>query len=129
MEYYDGQPLSHMGDMPAMAAHRYGEKTAVTFRGEETSFADLDAAADRVATLLTETGVEPGDRVGLFIPTTDWFPKVYFGAMRAGAIPVPLNLRMDPETLGFVVDDANIDVLFGSVWLADEAEELAAATG
>ena len=129
MEYYDGQPLSHMGDLPAMAADRYGEKTAIIFRSEETSFAELDAAADRVANLLVEAGVEPGDRVGLFIPTTDWFPKVYFGAMRAGTIPVPLNLRMDPETLGFVIEDADMDVLFGSVWLADEAQELAAATG
>jgi long-chain acyl-CoA synthetase len=129
MEYYEGEPLAHVGDMLAMAADRYGERTATVFRGEETTYGELEAGANRVANLLVGNGAEPGDRVGLFIPNTDWFPQVYFGALKAGTIPVPLNLRMDPETLAFVVDDANIDTMFGSVWLADEVQQLAAAAG
>jgi long-chain acyl-CoA synthetase len=129
MEYIGSERLSHMGDLTRMAAQRYGDKRAIVFQDEGTSFAEIEAGANRVANLLVETGVDPGERVGLFVPTTDWFPTVYFGALKAGAIPVPLNLRMDPETLAFVVDDADMDVLFGSVWLADEVAELAAATG
>jgi long-chain acyl-CoA synthetase len=129
MEYIGSERLAHMGDLPAMAADRYGDKRALVFRDEETSFAELDGEANRIANLLADGPVDPGQRVGLFIPNTDWFPPVYFGVLKAGAIPVPLNLRMDPETLAFVVDDANIDVLFGSVWLADDATELAGAAG
>ncbi|WP_336001097.1 class I adenylate-forming enzyme family protein [Halorientalis halophila] len=128
MEYHDGNRLAHMGDLPAMAADRYGEKTAFVFQGRETSFESLEREANQVANLLLDSGVDPGDRVGLFVPNTPRFPKAYFGAIKAGAVPVPLNLRMDPETLAFVVDDAGIDVLFGSPFLADEVKELAAAT-
>ncbi|MFB6084944.1 MAG: class I adenylate-forming enzyme family protein [Halorientalis sp.] len=127
MEYYDGDRLEHMGDLPAMAASRYGGQTAFVFQGMETSFAELEAEANQVANTLVDHGIEPGERVGLFVPNTPRFPKAYFGILKAGAIPVPLNLRMDPETLAFVVQDAGIDVLFGSPFLADEVRELAAA--
>jgi len=127
MEYYNGDQLAHMGDLPAMAASRYGEQTAFVFQGLETSFGEVEAEANQVANMLVDHGVEPGERVGLFIPNTPRFPKSYFGTLKAGAIPVPLNLRMDPETLAFVIQDAGIDVLFGSPFLADEVQNLAAA--
>lgn len=129
MEYYDGEPLQHMGDLPAMAADRYGEKTAFVGMGSEQSFAELDAAARRVGNVLTEHGLTPGERVGLFVPNTLQFPSAYFGAIKAGTIPVPLNLRMDSETLGFVLSDAGVDCLIASPLLAEEAQQLAQAGG
>ena len=110
MEYFNGSPLRHMGDLPAMGAHRYGEKTAFRFYADELSYADLDEQARRVANVLVDAGVEPGDRVGLMIPNTLEFPVAYFGAIKAGGVPTPLNLRMDPETLVFVLDDAGASV-------------------
>ncbi|WP_256684133.1 class I adenylate-forming enzyme family protein [Halococcus qingdaonensis] len=129
MEYHDGGPLRRMGDLPAMAAHRYGEKTAFVAFGEEQSYNELDDEANRVANVLTDHGVEPDERVGLFVPNTLQFPSAYFGTIRAGAVPIPLNLRMDPETLAFVLDDANVDAMIASPLLAEEATGLAAAAG
>ncbi|EMA51483.1 class I adenylate-forming enzyme family protein [Halococcus thailandensis] len=129
MEYHDGGPLRRMGDLPAMAAHRYGEKTAFVAFGEEQSYDELDDEANRVANVLTDHGVELDERVGLFVPNTLQFPSAYFGTIRAGAVPIPLNLRMDPETLAFVLDDADVDTMIASPLLAEEATELAAAAG
>ncbi|MFB6169550.1 MAG: class I adenylate-forming enzyme family protein [Haloarculaceae archaeon] len=129
MEHHDGGPLRHVGDLPAMGAHRYGEKTAFTFREESLSYAALDERASRLAAVLRERGVDDGDRVGIFVPNTTLFPQAHFGAIRAGAVSVPLNLRMDPETLAYVVGDADIDHLVGSPLLADEVEGLADAAG
>jgi long-chain acyl-CoA synthetase len=128
MEHYEGEPLTHFGDVPAMAADRYGDKTAFTSFGQELTYAELDAQANQVANLLAEQGVEPGDRVGLFIPNTNQYPPAYFGIIRAGAVAVPLNLRMDPNTLGYVVNNAEADIVIASPVLADEAQNLAAAT-
>ncbi len=118
MEYHNGEPLQHMGVLPSMAAHRYGDRTALTFMGQETSYAELEARANAVANVLVDNGVEPGDRVGLYIPNTDQFPEAYFGAHKAGAIPVPLNLRMPPNTLEFVLEDGDVDHVVGSPLLA-----------
>jgi len=127
MDYHDGEPLSHMGDLPSMGARRYGEKTAFTFSGQDVSYDELEAGACEVANVLVDHGVEPGDRVGIFVPNQPLFPQAYFGVHKAGGVAVPLNLRMDPETLGFVVQDAGVDHLVGSPFLADEVQELAAA--
>jgi long-chain acyl-CoA synthetase len=127
MEIYDGEPLRHMGDLPAMAAHRYGSKTAFEAFGQERTYAEVDDRANKVANVLADEGVEPGDRVGLFIPNTLQFPEAYFGSIRAGAVPVPLNLRMDPNTLVYVVQNAEADHVIGSPLLADEVQNLANA--
>jgi long-chain acyl-CoA synthetase len=127
MEIFDGEPLRHMGDLPAMAAHRYPEQTAFEAFGQEVTYSEVDAKANKVANVLVDEGVEPGDRVGLFIPNTTQFPEAYFGAIRAGAVPVPLNLRMDPNTLVYVVQNADADHIVGSPLLADEVQNLANA--
>ena len=127
MEYHHGERLRHVGRLPTMAADRYREKTAFSLMGAEQSYTELEAEANRVANVLTAQGVAPGDRVGLFIPNTTQFAPAYFGTVKAGGVATPLNLRMDPETLAYVIQDAGIDVLIASAFLADEAQELAAA--
>ncbi|MFC4544121.1 class I adenylate-forming enzyme family protein [Halosolutus amylolyticus] len=129
MEYHHGDRLTHAGALPTMAADRYGEKTAFSFMGSEQSYEEFESQANSVANVLVDHGVEPGDRVGLFIPNTTQFPSAYFGILKAGAVATPLNLRMDPETLGYVIQDAGIDTMIASAFLAEEAQELAAAAG
>jgi long-chain acyl-CoA synthetase len=127
MDYYQGEPLDHLGNLPAMGAERYGDQPAFVFSGQEVTYAELDAGACEIANVLVDEGVEPGDRVGIFVPNQPLFPQAYFGVQKAGAVAVPLNLRMDPETLAFVLQDAGVDHLVGSPFLADEVQQLAAA--
>ena len=127
MDYYRGEPLHNLGDLPSMGAARYEDKAAFVFHGQELSFAGLEAESNQIANVLTENGVEPGDRVGIFIPNTLEFPPAYFGIVKAGAVAVPLNLRMDPETLAYVIQDAGADHLIGSAFLSEEVQGLAQA--
>ena len=48
------------------------------------TFAEFDAAAARVATLLERAGIEPGDRVGVMLPNTPAFAIVFYGIMYRG---------------------------------------------
>ena len=129
MEYHRGEQLRHMGMLPRMAAERYADRTVFTFMGQETSFEEVEVQSNKLANVLVDNGVEPGDRVGIFIPNTPQFPVAYFGILKAGAVATPLNLRMDPETLGYVVQDAGIDVLIGSPYVAEEVQGLAEKAG
>jgi long-chain acyl-CoA synthetase len=124
MEYHDGGPLRHADAMLAMGAHRYGDHEAIVSLeyGEAQTYAELDERASRVAAALTDRGVGPGDRVGLYLPNTLQFPETFFGAMRAGAVPVPLNLRMDAETLSYILADADADHLVVSPLLVGGME-------
>ena len=58
MKYHDRAPLRHVGDIPAMGAERYGGKLAIEYRGDEYSYADLEARSNQVADALTDAGVE-----------------------------------------------------------------------
>ena len=127
MEYYNGEPLRHFGDLPAMGAHRYGDKTAFsTSYGQGITYEELDEKARKVANVLIDQGVEPGDRVGLFVPNTLQFPPAYFGIINAGGVAVPINLRMDPDSMAYVVENSEMDVMIASDKVpGGSAEELA----
>lgn len=124
MEHHDGGPLRHADAVLAMGAHRYGDHDAIHSLeyGETRTYAELDGRASRVASALTDRGVGPGDRVGLFLPNTLQFPETFYGAIRAGAVPVPLNLRMDVETLAYILSDADVDHLVTSPLLVGGME-------
>ena len=122
MEYHDGRPLRHVGTLPSMLAHRYGEKTAVIGPTGEHSYREMERRANGVANVLVDHGVGPGDRVGLYLPNTFQFPEAFFGAIKAGAVPVALNLRMDPDSLTFVLEDAGVDHLVSSPLLVGGLE-------
>ena len=78
--------------------HGAGERR-VTYR-------QLDARMDRVAQMLVRLGVEPGERVGMIVGNRLEFVEFFFGAMRMGAIPVPLNVKLASDTLAFIFEDA-----------------------
>lgn len=90
-----------------MAAN--GDKTALSLRlddGSTTtwSYRELDRRARIVAWRLRALGLTPGDRVLTWSPSTPELPATYFGAMRAGLILVPLDLRMSPDAIEGVVE-------------------------
>ena len=47
------------------------------------------------------TGVEAGDRVGMQLPNVPYFPVVYFGALRLGAVVVPMNPLLKGREVGY----------------------------
>jgi long-chain acyl-CoA synthetase len=67
------------------------DRTALIFFDKKTSYAELDRAADRFAHVLRGMGVAAGDRVSLHLPSSPAFVIAFMGAMRAGAVVVPMN--------------------------------------
>jgi long-chain acyl-CoA synthetase len=86
------------------AARRNPERTALIFFGAKTSYGDLDRAADRFAHVLSGLGVGKGDRVSLHLPTSPAFVIAFMGAMRAGAIAVPMNPLYVERELGVLFE-------------------------
>ncbi len=72
----------------------------------------LDQASARVAAMLKAKGVGPGDRVGIMLPNVPYFPAVYYGVLRAGAVVVPMNVLLKAREVGFYVSDPQVEVLF-----------------
>ncbi|MGQ0654609.1 MAG: class I adenylate-forming enzyme family protein [Betaproteobacteria bacterium] len=106
----------NLGYFFADSVTRFPQKTAVIdLHGgveRQVTYAQLDERADRVAGLLQRLGVKPGERVGMIVGNRVEFLEIFFGAMRAGAIPVPINTRLARDTLGFILEDAECRMVF-----------------
>ncbi len=74
-------------------------------------YGDLAREALAVAGDLAAAGVAPGERVGLLLPNVVEFPIAYYGALVAGAVVVPLNTRLTPHELDYIVRDAGLSLV------------------
>jgi long-chain acyl-CoA synthetase len=89
--------VARHGDSPALGLwHDDGTADWWTYR-------ELERRSRLAAWRLTALGLEPGDRILTWSPATPGLPAVYFGAIRARLILVPLDLRMAPEAIAGVV--------------------------
>lgn len=73
--------------------------------------------------------MERGDRVGIMLPNVPQFPIIYYGALRAGAIVVPMNPLLKEREVEYYLSDSGAKVLFGWEGFAEEAKPGAEAAG
>jgi long-chain acyl-CoA synthetase len=89
---------------------RRADKVAIVdlFDGRErtSTYRDLDTRMNAVASMVARLGVRPGKRVAMLIGNRTEFIEFFFGSMRAGAIPLPLNIRLAADTLEHIIRDA-----------------------
>jgi acyl-CoA synthetase (AMP-forming)/AMP-acid ligase II len=75
--------------------------------GETVTYGRLWAQGGRYAASLAEAGVGPGDKVALVYPTCAEFFYTFLGALRAGAVPVPLYPTLGVEATARILVDAD----------------------
>jgi acyl-CoA synthetase (AMP-forming)/AMP-acid ligase II len=83
-----------------------GAKTALIFEGEARSYADLDRHATQVAHGLNARGVAPGDRVAYLGKNSLAYVEFFLGAMKAGAVTVPVNWRLAEPEVRYILGNA-----------------------
>ncbi|MGP0022213.1 MAG: long-chain-fatty-acid--CoA ligase [Streptosporangiaceae bacterium] len=98
---------------PGRVAVRVGEATMM--------YRELDEASARVAGLLRERGLKPGDRVGIMLPNVAEFAVVYYGVLRAGGVVVPMNPLLKAREVAYYLGDSGAGLIFAWHGFADEA--------
>jgi len=102
------------------AVARFADRPAVGIRRddgatEKWTYRDLDRRSRIAAWRLRALGLQPGDRVLTWSPSTPELPAVYLGAIRARLILVPLDLRMSAEAIeGIVTKSGPTHLLLGT---------------
>jgi acyl-CoA synthetase (AMP-forming)/AMP-acid ligase II len=96
------------------------------FSGEESlTFAEVDAAANRMAHVLAGLGIDRGSAVGLLVDNGLWSIPVDFACLKAGAVRVPLNARLAAEEQARMLTATGVGTLVFGPALAERAAELA----
>src|SRR6185437_13576258 len=81
-------------------------RSAVVLGDTRLTYAQVDAGARQVAALLAERGIRPGDKVALSCPNLPYFPVVYYGILKAGAVVVPLNVLFKGREVAYHLSDS-----------------------
>lgn len=86
---------------------KFGEKTAIVFNNEKITYGALNSKANRLARLLIECGIKKGDTVGIMIDKSSEYMVALLGALKAGAVYMPISADMPEERVKYVLSDAN----------------------
>jgi benzoate-CoA ligase family protein len=83
-----------------------GDRLALTGPLGTRSYAELCAEASQWGHGLLSLGLKRGDRVLMFLDDTPAYPAAFFGAVRAGFVPLLINTLTSPELLQFYLEDS-----------------------
>jgi long-chain acyl-CoA synthetase len=88
------------------------EKEAVVFGDKRFTYGQINGLANRVAHALNQLGIGHGDKVALSCPNLPFFPIVYYGILKAGAVVVPLNILFRPREIAYHLEDSDAKAVF-----------------
>lgn len=112
------EPRGYPGNLGApFVAHAGLARTALVDLRDpqsprEHSFRDLDGLANAVARGLVRCGLKPGDRIAILALNRAEFVVTLLGAMRAGVVPVPINVKLAADTVRYIIQDAGARLAF-----------------
>ncbi len=93
------------------SARRSPDSIAVITGEQRISYGQLDALTNRLAWVLRECGVRPGDRVGIYVPKSLASVVSIFAILKTGACYVPLDPDSPPQRLAYIIRDSGITAL------------------
>jgi 4-hydroxybenzoate-CoA ligase len=94
-----------------------GDRLAVADPWRSLTYAELAAASARFAAGLHAAGIERERRIALVMLDTVDFPVAFWGAMRAGIVPVPINTLLPADITGYILGDSRAAALIVSTSL------------
>ena len=115
-------PVNTMGAMIRAGAARHADSPAIIFPDRRLSYRDLNESARRWAKSFISLGIQPGQHVGILLPTRPEFMEIFYGIAMAGAVSVPVNARYQAHELGYLVRDADLVALVTTGEVAENVD-------
>jgi acyl-CoA synthetase (AMP-forming)/AMP-acid ligase II len=116
-----------VADLVRQHAREIPDATAFTFGDEELSFAHLDAGSNRAANALLALGVSKGDRVAYLGKNHPLYFEALVAAMKIGAVMTPVNWRLAPPEVAYILNDCQAKVVFTGAGFAELLAEVRGA--
>lgn len=82
------------------------DKVAIVFDQVRLTYQQIDAMACQVANGLRDIGIKEGDKVALSCPNLPYFPVIWMGILKAGAVMVPLSVLLRPREIAYHLSDS-----------------------
>lgn len=94
------------------SSRTFPDKPAFIYADTSLTYAEVNAVANQVANGLKADGIAPGDKVAITCPNLPYFPIIFFGILKAGAVVVPLSVLLKPEEIAYHLADSGAKAYF-----------------
>lgn len=108
----DMSGVGRLADVPRVQARVRPQEIALVAEGRQTSFAEFDLLTNRVADRLLTAGLQPGDRIATLAKNSDRFYELVFGAAKARVTLAPVNWRLAPPEIAYILHDSGAKIVF-----------------
>ncbi len=111
-----------------MNARKHGDRDCLRYNGKSFSFRFVKETAERTAALLQSRGVAKGDKVAVMSQNTPAFVFLFYGIMKAGAVAVPINHKLMPPEVQYILDHSESKMIFFDGSLEPVVSKVSSAT-
>lgn len=88
-------------------ADEFPDKAAIIFNDKTTTYKELNERAARFGNAMKALGLKPQDRVAVILRNRMEFSEIIYGLVKAGMVLVPVNWRLAPEEMQYVIDNSD----------------------
>ena len=114
-----------LGDFLNLAVANNPDKTFVEIASHSLTYRGFQDKVSHAAGMFQSLGINPGDRVGVFLPNCPEFLYSWFGLSTIGAIAVPINTAYKRDETAYILNNAEISLLVAHTSLLDTAHAAA----
>ena len=100
-----------IGDVFDEAVEKYSEKEALRYQGQGFTYGELAYKVESLAKGLIELGVEPGQRVGIWMPNYPEWIYTNLANAKSGLVTVPINIRFKSREVEYILRNSEITTL------------------
>jgi fatty-acyl-CoA synthase len=106
--------ISILPDIPRFHAKARPRDIAMIFEGRTTSYGEFDAFSSRVANGIIASGAQRQSRIGYLGKNSDHYFEILYGCAKSNTAMVAVNWRLAPPEVEFILNDAEVQLLFVS---------------
>ena len=114
----------NVSELFLLSVRRWPNKTALVFGQQRLSYREANNRINRIANALLTMGVRAGDKVAFMLPNCSEIILIYYAIQKIGAVAVPLNFRLIPREIAFLIENSDSETL---IFSSDFSEKILSA--
>ncbi|RLB70240.1 MAG: hypothetical protein DRH04_03960 [Deltaproteobacteria bacterium] len=101
-----------VGELVTRSARKFAKKEAVVFAEHRWNWQQIEEMSNACAHALLDFGMKKGDKIALLMRNCDEFIIAYFGIIKMGGVAVPVNYKLAPPEIEYILNHSDSRMLF-----------------
>ena len=101
-----------LGEILARYTRKYPDNEMIIFGENRVRYKEMEERVNRLANVLIAKGIKRGDKVGALMQNRRELLEIFFAAAKIGAVNVPINIRIAPREMAYILNNAEVKILF-----------------